>query len=172
MSSKTKIVVLHLKELIYTGIFVALGILFIVLLVIMFLPGDKEKTDGNTENTETAPTQTETTEASYIPGVYTTSLELGDHTVDVEVIVDQDYISSIRLVNLEDAITTMYPLIQPSLEALADQIYEKQSLEGITYPNESRYTSLVLLEAIRSALEKASLTLDVSSGGVEEGILP
>ena len=169
MSSKTKIVVLHLKELIYTGIFVVLGILFIILLVIMFLPGDKENTGGDAE---TAPTQTETTEASYIPGVYTTSLELGDHTVDVEVIVDQDYISSIRLVNLEDAITTMYPLIQPSLEALADQIYEKQSLEGITYPDESRYTSMVLLEAIRSALEKASITLDISSGGVEEGILP
>ena len=169
MSSKTKIVVLHLKELIYTGIFVVLGILFIILLVIMFLPGGKDKTG---EDTETTPTQTETTEASYIPGVYTTSLELGDHTVDVEVIVDQDYISSIRLVNLEDAITTMYPLIQPSLEALADQIYEKQSLEGITYSDESRYTSMVLLEAIRSALEKASITLDVSSGGVEEGILP
>lgn len=42
MSSKTKIVVLHLKELIYTGIFVGLGILFIILLVIMFLPR-KEK---------------------------------------------------------------------------------------------------------------------------------
>ena len=37
MSSKTKIVVLHLKELIYTGIFAVLGILFIILLIIMFL---------------------------------------------------------------------------------------------------------------------------------------
>ena len=42
MSAKTKIVVLHLKELIYTGIFAVLGILFIILLVIMFLPKDKE----------------------------------------------------------------------------------------------------------------------------------
>ena len=38
MSAKTKIVVLHMKELIYTGIFVALGILLIILLLIMFLP--------------------------------------------------------------------------------------------------------------------------------------
>ena len=35
MSSKTKIVVLRMKELIYTGIFVALGILLILLLVYM-----------------------------------------------------------------------------------------------------------------------------------------
>ena len=42
MSAKTKIVVLHMKELIYTGIFAVLGILFVVLLVMMFLP-DKEE---------------------------------------------------------------------------------------------------------------------------------
>ena len=43
MSSKTKIVVLHVKELIYTGIFAVLGILFIVLLIIMFLPKEEKK---------------------------------------------------------------------------------------------------------------------------------
>ena len=43
MSSKTKIVVLHVKELIYTGIFAALGILFIILLIIMFLPKEKKQ---------------------------------------------------------------------------------------------------------------------------------
>ena len=44
MSAKTKIVVLHMKELIYTAIFAVLGILFIVLLAMMFLPGkDKER---------------------------------------------------------------------------------------------------------------------------------
>ena len=42
MSSKTKIVVLHVKELIYTGIFAVLGILFIVLLIIMFLPKNED----------------------------------------------------------------------------------------------------------------------------------
>ena len=36
MGSKTKIVVLHMKEIIYTLIFAALGILLIILLVIMF----------------------------------------------------------------------------------------------------------------------------------------
>ena len=50
MSAKTKIVVLHMKELIYTAIFVALGILFVVLLVMMFLP-DKENTPAPEEET-------------------------------------------------------------------------------------------------------------------------
>ena len=39
MSSKTKIVVLHMKEVIYTAIFLVLAILMIALLVMMFGPG-------------------------------------------------------------------------------------------------------------------------------------
>lgn len=148
MSSKTKIVVLHVKELIYTGIFAALGILFIVLLIIMFLPkGEKKETMSST--------LTQTTENTYVPGVYTTSLILNDNVVEIEVTVDEHNINSIRLVNLDEAVTTMYPLIQPSFEDLANQIVTNQSLEGVTYPDESKYTSMILLDAITNSLEKA-----------------
>lgn len=147
MSSKTKIVVLHLKELIYTGIFAVLGILLIVLLIIMFLPKN-EKNGAVT-------TMTQTTTNTYIPGVYTTSLILNDNVVEIEVTVDEQNINSIRLVNLDEAVTTMYPLIQPSFESLASQIIVNQSLDGITYPDESKYTSMILLNAISASVEKA-----------------
>jgi len=147
MSSKTKILVFHMKELIYTGIFVVLGILFIILLAIMFFPG---KDDKNTDASETAST--------YIPGVYSTTLMLGSHTVDLEVIVGTNDIQSVNLKNLDEAVTTMYPLIQPAFEDIANQIEENQSLENITYAEENKYTSLVLLDAIRSSLDKASIT--------------
>lgn len=146
MSSRTKIIVLHMKELIYTGIFIALGILFIVLLAIMFLPsGKKEKSreDGQTVN-------------AYIPGIYTTSIELGGSVVDVEIVVDENNINSLRLVNLDEAVATMYPLIEPSFEELSGQITENQSLEGITYSDDSRYTSILLLNAVEASLEKAA----------------
>lgn len=159
MSAKTKIVVLHMKELIYTGIFAALGILFVILLAIMFLPG---KDSGNQPAPGTPPpaesdkpTETASGEALYIPGIYTTELLLGSKPVDVEVIVSRDSVSSIRLVNLSEAITTMYPLLQPVLDSICEQIYEKQSLDEVTYSAESKYTSLVLLEAIRNSLNKA-----------------
>lgn len=156
MSSKTKIVVLHVKELIYTGIFAVLGILFIILLIIMFLPKDKK--------TETAPTMTQTSTNSYIPGIYTTSLILNDNVVEIEVTVDEKNINSIRLVNLDEAVTTMYPLIQPSFEDLANQIITNQSLDGITYSDDSKYTSMILLNAITASLEKAvetDVTIDM-----------
>ncbi|MDE7284585.1 MAG: hypothetical protein K2N85_13535 [Lachnospiraceae bacterium] len=147
MSSKTKIVVLHLKELIYTGIFAVLGILLIILLIIMFLPKNEKK------NAVTTMTQTSTN--TYVPGVYTTSLILNDNVVEIEVTVDEKNINSIRLVNLDEAVTTMYPLIQPSFESLASQIIVNQSLDGITYPDDSKYTSMILLNAISASIEKA-----------------
>lgn len=138
MSSKTKIVVFHLKELVYTGLFILLGILFLVLLIIMFLPGKEEN------------------QAAYVPGVYTTSLSLRDQSVDIEVVVDENNINSIRMINLNEAVTTMFPLMEPSLAELSSQIIATQSLEEITYSEENKYTSLLLLDAIRLSLEKAA----------------
>ena len=154
MSAKTKIVVLHMKELIYTGIFAVLGILFVVLLIMMFLPGDK-KEDTPRQDPDIAETA-----SLYIPGIYTTELVLGSQSIDVEVIVDKNSVTSIRMVNLNDAVTTMYPLLQPTFDSICEQVMEQQSLEHITYASDSKYTSLVLLQAIQNSLEKAAVPAD------------
>lgn len=143
MSAKTKIVVLHMKELIYTLIFVGLGILLIILLLFMFLP----RGDDN----ETAETM------KYTAGVYTSMITLGENALDVQVIVDENRITGISLVNLEEAVTTMYPLMEPALENIRDQVLKTQSTEGITYNTDNQYTSLVLLNAIENALSKAEI---------------
>ena len=142
MSAKTKIVVLRMKELIYTGIFVGLAILLVVLFLAMF---------GGKDDEETAVTSS----SNYIPGVYTASLSLSGQNLDVEVTVGSDGIRAIRLVNLDEAVTTMYPLMEPTLESLAAQILESQSTEGITYTDSTKYTSYVLLQAVQAALDKA-----------------
>ena len=41
MKSKTKIIVLHMKEIVYTVIFAVLGILLILLLILMFHPNEQ-----------------------------------------------------------------------------------------------------------------------------------
>ena len=166
MSAKTKIVVLHMKELIYTAIFAVLGILFIVLLAMMFLPDkDKDKDRSGEPRAEDAsgpePVMAEVS-SLYIPGVYTTELVLGSESIDVEVIVDKDSITSIRMVNLSDSIATVYPLLEPTLESICEQIYAQQSLDSVTYTSESKYTSLVLLEAIQASLDKARADSDAA----------
>ena len=143
MGSKTKIVVLHMKEIIYTIIFVALGILLILLLITMFRSG-RSDTPTNSEKI-------------YTPGVYTSSLTLNNTNLELEVTVDESQIKSIRLSNLDESIATMFPLLQPALETIADQIYETQSTEHITFSSETPYTSQVLLNAIKEAIEKAAV---------------
>ena len=151
MGSKTKIMVFRMRELIYTGIFITLGIILVILMIIMFRPKSASAPSTYPANGQ----DSSSVSARYTPGVYTTPITLNDNALDVEVTVDSDHINSIRLVNLSDSVTTMYPLVQPALEELAQQICEKQSTEGITYSEESRYTSQVLLDAVNSALKTA-----------------
>ena len=139
-----------MKEVIYTAIFLVLGLLMIVLLLIMFGPSKDKETASSVQTTSALTGQ-------YLPGVYSTAIELNDNTFDVQVTVDSNHINSIELVNLSESTAAMYPLMKPALEELASQIYEKQSLEDITYEDDNKYTSMLLLEAIKSALAKASV---------------
>ncbi len=143
MSAKTKIIVLHMKEVIYTAVFIGLGILLCILLLFMFLPG-KEKTDS----TETM---------KYTAGVYTSSVLFQDGSLDVQVIVDENRIQEISLVNLNETIATMYPLVEPALKEVTDQIIKTQSLEQISYNADNQYTTVMLLNAVENALNKAKV---------------
>ena len=105
---------------------------------------------------ETAATAQTAEPNQYVAGVYTTAIELNDNSFDVQVTVDSNHINSIELVNLSEATTAMYPLVEPALENLATQIYATQSTDNITYEDDSKYTSMLLLEAIKSALAKAT----------------
>jgi len=96
------------------------------------------------------------TVALYMPGTYTSELVLGEHSIDVEVIVDKDnLITSIQMVNLSEDITMNYPLLVHTFDSICEQIYEQQSLENITYTADNKYTSLMLLDVIQNALNKA-----------------
>ena len=150
MSSKTKIVVLHMKEVIYTAIFLLLALVTMILLFVMFGSKDFKETS--------AASPASVTETLYTPGVYTASIELNGNSFDVQVTVDKDHINSIELINLSDVTTAMYPLMEPTLEDIASQIYTTQSTENITYSDDNKYTSMLLLEAVKTALDKAKVS--------------
>ena len=145
MSSKTKIVVLHMKEVIYTAIFLVLLIILGILVFFMF---------GSGKSSQVSSMGT----SRYTPGIYRSSLSLNNNTFDVEVTVDADRISSIHLTNLSETTAAMFPLIEHALDSLASQIYSSQSLENLDYPSDQKYTSAMLIEAIRKAVEKAEVS--------------
>ena len=138
MSAKTKIVVVKAKELIYTALFVCLGIILILLLIFMFAPEEKS---------------TKTSAGVYTPGVYTSTIALGDNTLDVAVSVDADHITSVSLNHLSDSV--MYPLLEPSLEEINAQLENISSIDDLKLNSENKYTGLILQQAIKNALSKA-----------------
>ncbi len=141
--ANTKIVVIQLKEIIYTVIFVALGILLILLLISMFKPDKKDSQE---------------TSALYKPGKWATAVELSDAVINLEVVLDEDHINSVNIINLDETVTAMYPLVQPSLEKINLQLSEGIPLDEITLSEDSKYTETLLIDAIATVLEKAKAT--------------
>jgi len=160
--SQPKIMVFHLKELIYTMIFLLLGILLILLLLVMFLP--KAKSSGGEETTTENSASNDSVQlpasedASYYAGIYTSSYILNNQTMEIEVILDENHINSIRFVNIDDTVETVSPLLLPSMEDLAVQIVTNQSFENITVPEGSEYTYQVLIEGIKATIAKGTMS--------------
>ena len=140
MSAKTKIIVVKAKELIYTALFICLAIVLILLLIFMFAPEEKN---------------VRTSAGVYPPGVYTSTITLGDTALDVAVSVDENNITSVSLNNLSESVTAMYPLLEPSLDSINEQLDSISSVDELTLDSESRYTGLILQQAIKNALQKA-----------------
>jgi hypothetical protein len=142
--AKTKIVVIQLKEIIYTVIFAALGILLILLLIFMFSGKDNEDVASETK--------------LYKAGVWTSSIPLSDTVINLEVVLDENHINSVRIVNIDETITTMYPLVAPALDEISTQLSEDVPIDQLELRDDSRYTQTLLIEAIKVALDKAKLT--------------
>lgn len=141
MGTQTKIVVVKAKEIIYTGIFLVLGILLIILLINMFGNDNESKKE---------------TTAKYIPGVYSSTISLGENTLNVAVTVDSDTVSGVTIENLDETVTTMYPLLEPALNEINNQISVVDNVDDITYSKENQYTYIILNQAIKNALEQAT----------------
>jgi hypothetical protein len=49
----------------------------------------------------------------------------------------------------------MYPLLEPSVEDINTQLQYVSSIDNITYSNENHYTTTLISNAIKEALENA-----------------
>ncbi|MDE7029064.1 MAG: hypothetical protein K2P63_03695 [Lachnospiraceae bacterium] len=117
----------------------------------------KETPKGNS-GTTTGTVSEPTAQNTYVPGIYASTLLLGNTTVELQIAVDKNHINSITLTNIDESITTLYPLMTPTLSELSAVILSEQSIENISYSTENRYTSMLLMQAIREALDKAAVS--------------
>ena len=153
--SKTKIVVFKLKELLLTAALVVFGIA-ILLLVIALVSVGNESTPG-VGSPSVQGDSAQTSAALYYPGVYTTTTEMNDTVIHLELVCDENHINSVRLINLDEAMETMYPLLTPALEDLELQLSMDVPVEELEFTEGSTYTQTILVEAIEKTLAKAEI---------------
>ena len=142
--SKTKIVVIQMKQIIYTALIAGAGIILIILLVLMFRSG------AGTDDTQTG-------QATYKAGTYSARIDLNNTALNLEVTVDPDRIKSVRLVNLSESVTTMFPLIEPSLHEIESQLKNNIDIDNIALSDNSKYTQTLLINSIKVILDKARI---------------
>lgn len=141
--SNTKIVVLQAKKMIYGGILALAAIIILVVLLVLYWPG-RNKGKELTYNYGT--------EEIYEAGVYTKELQLGDTSVNLQLTLDEDHVKSLELVNLEESVETMYPLMKPTVEKISKQLTAGNGMEEIVMSEDAQYTEKMLVESVKEML--------------------
>ena len=156
--SRTRIVIFQMKEIIYTAVFVGLGILLLVLLFFMFWPGKgKESADTSSPAAISGSKKSASTSSGkYIAGVYSSELTLGESKINLRVSLDKDRVKSVEVVNLKESVETMYPLIKPAVKEISDQLAQDIAPDQVVLSDDSPYTSQLILDTVCQVMNEAS----------------
>lgn len=144
MNNNPKIMVIGIKQLIYTAIFIILGIILLLILVFAFT-GKKEETDDVSGDNH------------YLSGTYTSALTVGSIPMEVSVKVDSDKIIDLNLSSVGESVEAIYPIISNSFESIKNQVISSGKVENIHLNEQNQYTYDFLIKAINDALKKATV---------------
>ena len=136
--SGARIFVLHKKDLVRMGVIALAGIVLLVA-ALVFLLGGKKNSDAA---------------ARYNPGTYSSTIILNDEPLHVRVTVSENEILSIYMTDMAETHRVFYPLFEPQMQDLAEEILRYQSAyikPATDYP----VTTAILQDAVRTALEMA-----------------
>ena len=143
--SRTKIVILRMKQLIYAAIFIGLGILLLLLLFFLLIPDGKDQS-AMKENTKKP--------AVYEVGVYESQMTLGEDVVKLKVSLDEDRVKSVELKDVNETVSAMYPLMKPAVEEISNQLATGISVDEVVLSKEGQYTEKMILSAVDEVVDK------------------
>lgn len=133
----TRFMVIKFKELLKTAVFAVLGVLIIIAIIYFLVP----------KNSSTA---------LYEPGVYTSSIQLENESIDVQVTVDKNSIKDIALIHTTESLPVFYPLFEETASTMSKEIVKKQSLD-IRLPEEASVTAQLIMDAVQDGLTQAEI---------------
>ena len=133
--SKTKFMVIKLKELVKTVIFAVIGAAIIIALIIMLVPQGSD--------------------AQYKSGTYTTNISMGDETAAVSLTFSEDKITDVTFIPTSSTLTVFYPLAQSTADEICAQILSEQSTDNIELASDYTVTGELILGAADACIERA-----------------
>lgn len=143
----TKILVVKRKHLL-----IAVTVIAMVLLLIIFMIIRNRSNEADDEATSAI----YETASTYVPGVYTGEMPVGNYSTTLEVLVDETQIKSIRLINSDEAVETMYPLVGNRIEFINDSLRSGISPDELTSDSYG-YTHSMIMEQLELILERARI---------------
>lgn len=142
--SRTRIVILQLREIIYAAVFVGIGILVLVTLFFLLMP---EKSDGADVSNNLKQDN-----KIYEAGIYQNKLALGDEVIGLQVTLDESQVKSVEVINFDESVSAMYPLMKPSVETISNQLAAGASVDEVVLSDGSKYTQELILNAVKEIM--------------------
>ena len=133
--SKTRFMVIKLKELIKTAIFAIIGAAIIIALIIMIVP--------------------KSSDAKYKSGTYTSNISIGDETAAITLTFSDNEITDMAFVPTSDTFELFYPLAQTTANEIKAQIMSNQSTDNIELSYDSQMTGEIILNGANACIERA-----------------
>lgn len=133
--SKTRFMVIKLKELIKTAIFAIIGAAIIIALIIMIVP--------------------KSSDAKYKSGTYTSNISIGDETAAITLTFSDNEITDMAFVPTSDTFELFYPLAQTTADEIKAQIMSNQSTDNIELSYDSQMTGEIILNGANACIQRA-----------------
>lgn len=140
----TKFFVLKMRDLVKVGAIVLAGLILVILALIFLLP--RSGPDANLHEPELY---------RFTPGTYASTIILNNKPIEVRVVVSENEILEIYMTDMAEIQRIFFPLFEPRMYDLADEILKHQSAiidPSTDYP----VTTDILQRAVKAALELAA----------------
>ena len=148
--SKPRFMVFKLKDLWVPVIVTVLAIIMVVFFISKL----------TTTKTTFAPDQ------GFNDGLYLAEISLDNAEFNVAVSIHKNSIKSVELRNMDEQAKLMYPLFEPSIAYINDQVTKTQSLEIEEFA-EAKETAAFIMSAIKDALALPEQTVDMLENNID-----
>lgn len=152
--SKPKFMVFKLKDLWVPVIVTIVAILMVVFFVSRF----------------TATKPTFAPQQDYSNGDYVAKISLDNAEFNVAVSIHKNAITSVELRNMDERAKIMYPLFEPSMSYINDQVTKTQSLDIAEF-SQAKETTAFLMNAVKDALSLTEETVDMPEYNLDDYII-